>query len=232
MGDANPQSSSHLLPSHALSDSDSLFPTTPSGLTPNTRSEAEAALSHNALTQTESAAPTTPLPPSEAAYFGATQAATEEDDIAELDDAKKAYRRPKGPIRTSSTNYERALREVRMQQSAASDISAGGDATSDASDPTMSSVSASSVVPGFPLPAPGQGVVPLQPMLGSGQADALKRVRPTGLSLGELGRAQSWSEQDRRHVYTAGLLTGEDGESGDAKVKGYGSGASEGAAGV
>ena len=69
---------------------------TPSGLTPNTRSEAEAIFDFNAMQQTDSAAPT-------------------EDG---LNEAQRAYKRPGGPIRASSMNYERALAAIRGQASA------------------------------------------------------------------------------------------------------------------
>jgi hypothetical protein len=70
----------------------------------------------------------------------------------------------------------------------------------------------------FPLPPPGQGVVPLHTGVGTGQAEALKRARARGLSLGGLGRQPSWSEQDMKHIYSAGLMG--DVKKGDA---GYGS---------
>lgn len=69
---------------------------TPSGLTPNTRSEAEFIFEANAMQQTDSAAPA-------------------EDGLTE---AQRAYRRPGGPIRASSMNYEKALATIRGQASA------------------------------------------------------------------------------------------------------------------
>ena len=42
--------------------------------------------------------------------------------------------------------------------------------------------------------------------IGAGQAEAVRRARPTGLSLGHLGRQQSWSEQDMKHVYSQRLM--------------------------
>lgn len=72
---------------------------TPSGLTPNTRSEAESAFMLNALEQTDSAAPVN------ASGDG-------------LSEAQRAYHRPGGPIRASSTNYEKAMRAAHSQPSA------------------------------------------------------------------------------------------------------------------
>lgn len=48
--------------------------------------------------------------------------------------------------------------------------------------------------------------MPLKIGIGAGQAEALKRARPTGLSLGHLARQQSWSEQDMKHVYSQSLM--------------------------
>lgn len=175
-------------------------PGTPSGLTPNTRSEAEAALTHNTFAQTDAAAPTTPLPPRSSLEdnfpgMSAEKGATE---------AQRAYRRPAGPIRTSSTNYENALREARKQSSASSDLSADTTAPENITELAKVDSPVSSHVP-FPLP--GQGVVPLHTGVGSGQADVVKKARPSGLSLGDLGRKQSWNEQDMKHMLQARLMS-------------------------
>lgn len=69
-----------------------------------------------------------------------------------------------------------------------------------------------------------QGVVPLHTGIGAGQAEAVKRVRPTGLSLGDLGRQQSWSEQDMKHVYSQKLMAGGEGGAAD---QGYSSAAEQ-----
>lgn len=201
MGDAH----SFLRPS-----SGSFIPGTPSGLTPNTRSEAEAALTLNVAAQTDSAAPTTPLPTDENMPPGVDKTYELDDGLTE---AQKAYRRPVGPIRTSSTNYEQALRESNQQSSVSSNMSSetvGGNITGE----TVKSPTSTTT----PFPPPGQGVVPLQTGVGTSQAEALKRNRPHGLSLGALGRQQSWSEQDYKHAYSATLM-------GDTKGDpGYGSG--------
>jgi len=177
-------------------------PATPSGLTPNTRSEAEAALTHNISAQTDSAAPTTPLP--ENAFNFETE-------------AQKAYRRPMGPIRTSSTNYENALREAHKQSSASSELSTDTavpvDGATDGE--TVGSPLSSSV----PFPPPGQGVVPLHTGVGVGQTEP-KRTRPRGLSLAALARQQSFNGQDMKHVLQAPLMTEADGQEA-----GYGTGA-------
>jgi len=109
-----------------------------------------------------------------------------------VDEAKMAYRRPPNPTRTSSSNYAEALRAY------------GG----------VSPVSPTSVEPGRMSPEaiiPENGVVPLKTGVGEGQAEAVKRVRPTGLSLGDLGRKQSWSTQDFKHIHSERLMVkGED----------------------
>ncbi|KAF2122391.1 hypothetical protein BDV96DRAFT_618633 [Lophiotrema nucula] len=183
---------------------------TPSGLTPNTRSEAEAALTLNTIAQTDSAAPTTPLARVE------NMNPHDQDDT--VDEAVKAYRRPAGPIRTSSANYEKALEAFRKQSSASTastdhshDARASTENVSGA--PTVASPTST-----VPFPPPGQGVVPLHTGVGTGQAEVIKKARPSGLSLGQLGRQQSWNEQDFKHIRSASLM----GEvTGDA---GYGSG--------
>ncbi|KAK3201316.1 hypothetical protein GRF29_185g590238 [Pseudopithomyces chartarum] len=162
---------------------------TPSGLTPNTRSEAEFVFNANAMQQTDSAAP------------------TEEG----LNEAQRAYRRPGGPIRASSTNYEKALAAVRGQASASSDL---GDETTVAEDVTGTGTVQSPASTSLPFPPPGQGVVPSYAGIGSGQADAVKKARNRGLSLGQLGRQQSWNEQDMKHMLQGRLMDHVDGTSG------------------
>ena len=166
-------------------------PATPSGLTPNTRTEAEAALTQNSLQQTESAAPTT---------------AMGEDDT--VNEAQKAYRRPQGPIRTSSTNYEKALQEARKQSSVSSDLSLSTTKTGESGTGPSPMTDGATVSSPPPLANidPRQGVVPLNPGIGAGQQEAVKKARGRGLSLGMLGRQQSWSEQDMKHVYRAGWM--------------------------
>lgn len=130
------------------------------------------------------------------------------------DEALRAYRRPTGPMRTSSTNYEKALLRAREQSSISSDISTAT-TTTDVSFPSEVRKASISITP-------GQGVVPVIPEGGvsAGQTEALKRQRPRGLSLAELGRKQSWSEQDMKHLYSAHLMDQVEGND-----KGYGSGA-------
>ncbi|KAL1608507.1 hypothetical protein SLS60_003449 [Paraconiothyrium brasiliense] len=161
---------------------------TPSGLTPNTRSEAESAFNLNAMQQTDSAAPA-------------------ENSLSE---AQRAYRRPNGPIRASSTNYEKALREVRGQVSASSDLS--DDTT--AAEEITGLAKVQSPVNGIAFPPPGQGVVPSYEGIGSGQAEAVRKARNRGLSLGQLGRAPSWNEQDMKHMLQGRLMEQVDGAAG------------------
>ncbi|PSN70719.1 hypothetical protein BS50DRAFT_485741 [Corynespora cassiicola Philippines] len=197
MGDARP---SLLPPSRG-----SFTPATPSGLTPNTRSEAEAALTLNSVSQTDSAAPTTPLAPG-TAYI--------------ISEAQRAYRRPPGPLRTSSTNYEQALKKAHEEVSASSDLSADTKSPVNLVGGPVGSPTAS-----VPFPPPGQGVVPLHSGVGMQQAEALKRAKPRGMSLGSLARQQSWNEQDMRHVYTAALMgevKGDAGYSSGTEGKGVG----------
>ncbi|KAF1949500.1 hypothetical protein CC80DRAFT_598811 [Byssothecium circinans] len=177
---------------------------TPSGLTPNTRSEAEAALYHNTVAQTDSAAPTTPLAD------------------ANLTEAQKAYRRPQGTIRTSSTNYEAALREAHAQASASSDLSTSS--TSASTETETETETPRNVTDGMKVdspvgmgrgegfPPPGQGVVPRHASIGSGQMEIVRKAKPTGLSLGDLGRKQSWSSQDMKHVMQGALMSPEVGK--------------------
>jgi hypothetical protein len=155
-----------------------------------------------------------------------------------LTEAQRSYRRPAGPVRTSSTNYEKALLEARKQSSVSSDLSlettrtndsaTGG--TSGANTNTTSGIASPTSSTPFP-PAldldsidPKQGVVPLNPGIGHGQQEAIKKARGRGLSLGMLGRQQSWNEQDMKHVYSAGWM----GEvKGEGVATGYESGRAE-----
>jgi hypothetical protein len=166
-----------------MTDQSSLLPpsdgafgaTTPSGLTPGTRSEAEEAFSLNADAQTDSAAPD-----------------------PTLNEAQKAYRRP-GIPRTSSANYENALRRA-QQSSVSSDMSTS---TEVPEGETVASPSSSTV----PFPPPGQGVVPLNyGQVGTGSTDSIKRTRSRGLSLGALAQQQGWSAEDYKAVYNAKLV--------------------------
>lgn len=180
-----------------LPTSSDFGPATPSGLTPGTRSEAEAALTHNSLVQTESAAPTTPL---------ATQSSnTLGREVDGVDEAQQSYWKPRGPIRTSSTNYMDAL-QARKQSSVSSDLSTSTpEGTAEPGGNTEATVTSPTGTVPFPV-VPGQGVVPLHTGVGSGQAEAVKKARPHGLSLGGLARAPSWSGQDMKHVYSATLM--------------------------
>lgn len=180
---------------------------TPSGLTPNTRSEAEAAFTYNTLTQTASAAPTTPLPADPSAL----------DGIADTESSPFAARRP---IDTSH-NYEAALAAARKQSTASSGMSA------DSTEPTgntttgniMGAGTVASPTAAVPFPPPGQGVVPLHTGVGSGQAEIVRKAKPTGMKLGELGRQPSWSSQDMKHLLSADWM-----KDPGAEDKGYGSG--------
>lgn len=71
-----------------------------------------------------------------------------------------------------------------------------------------------SPVNGIPFPPPGQGVVPSYQGIGSGQAEVVKKARNRGLSLGQLGRAPSWSEQDMKHMLQGRLMEQVDGAAG------------------
>jgi len=183
-------------------------PGTPSGLTPNTRSEAEAALTLNSIAQTDSAAPTTPLTSSENMPPMGEESMTE---------AQKAWRKPAGPIRTSSTNYVTALAEAHKDPSLSSVLSSDSMSASGRSI-TGETVASPTSTGTAAFPPPGQGVVPLHTGVGTGQAEAIKRAKPTGLSLGALGRQQSWNAQDLKHVYSANLMV-------PVKDAGYESGA-------
>ncbi|KAJ4357039.1 hypothetical protein N0V95_002845 [Ascochyta clinopodiicola] len=153
---------------------------TPSGLTPNTRSEAEDAFFQNTLKQTDSAAP---------------------DSTIATDEARTAYRRP-GVLRASSHNYEKALKMAHAQNSVSSDLSTHTETPSNITEEmTVASPSQSS-----PFPAPGQGVVPDYNAVGLAQGDTLKKSRSRGLSLGALAQQQTWNEQDYKRLYNAEFM--------------------------
>lgn len=157
---------------------------TPSGLTPNARSEAEAAFTHNTFTQTDSAAPD----PSLLTGNGSSE-------------AHKAYRRP-DVARTSSTNYEDALKRA-QQDSVSSNMSADSDVPDTITGDTVASPTSSAM----PFPPPGQGVVPLNyGSVGVSSSDSLKKTRSRGLSLSGLAQQQGWNEQDYKRVYNSGLM--------------------------
>jgi hypothetical protein len=185
---------------------------TPSGLTPNTRSQAEDALTQNSLAQTDSAAPDPRLLPLMGA--GGGNAAADTDDGPS--EAHKAYRRP-GVARASSTNYEEALKRAK-QASVSSDFSI--DSVPD--NAAVGATVASPVSATTPFPPPGRGVVPLNygsSPVGVARGDSIKNTgRSRGLSLSGLAQQQGWSEQDYKRVYSADLLQEE------PKTAGYGSG--------
>lgn len=66
----------------------------------------------------------------------------------------------------------------------------------------------------IPFPPPGQGVVPSYAGISSGQAEVVKKTRNRGLSLGQLGKQQSWNEQDMKHVLQGRLMEQVDGAAG------------------
>ncbi|KAF2621917.1 hypothetical protein BU25DRAFT_403715 [Macroventuria anomochaeta] len=154
---------------------------TPSGLTPSTRSEAEAIFFQNATKQTESAAP--------------------EPSLA-ADEARAAYQRP-GVVRASSANYERALKMAHAQSSVSSDLSTH----TESPDNVTSGVTVASPSQSSPFPPPGQGVVPDYSAVGLAPTDSLKKSRSRGLSLGALAQQQSWNEQDYKRLYNANLMS-------------------------
>jgi hypothetical protein len=165
---------------------------TPSGLTPNTRSEAEKAFFQNSLAQTDSAAP----------------------DQSAMDEARQAYRRP-GILRTSSANYENALRNAHKQSSVSSDMSTSTEVPGEETENAAGEATTASLTSATPFPQAGQGVVPLNyGSVGAGQAEAVKKSRSRGLSLGGLARQQSWNEQDYKRLYNADLLSDVSKEAG------------------
>ena len=168
--------SSSLGPPH----SDTFGNPTPSGLTPGTRSEAEAIFFQNATKQTESAAP---------------------DPSLATDEARAAYRRP-AVVRASSANYERALKMAHAQSSASSDLATHEESP----DSITGGATVASPPQSSPFPAPGQGVVPDYSAVGLAQSDSLKKSRSRGLSLGALAQQQSWNEQDYKRLYNADLM--------------------------
>jgi len=166
------------------SDGSFLGTPTPSGLTPNARSEVESAFDYNTTTQTDSAAP---------------DSTSLTDDGAS--EAHKAYRRP-GVARTSSTNYENALKRAN-QASVSSNMSADSEVPDNITGGTIASPASSTA----PFPPPGQGVVPLNyGAVGAGSTDSIKKTRSRGLSLSGLAQQQGWSEQDYKRVYNSGLM--------------------------
>jgi len=120
-----------------------------------------------------------------------------------MSEAQRAWRRPAEMIRTSSTNYEQALREAHQESSVSSEMSKDTiPETSNITDRTVASPTSTT-----PFPLPGQGVVPLHTGVGSGQAEATKKAKPSGMRLGPLGRQQSWNAQDFKHVFSADLMS-------------------------
>lgn len=164
-----------------LPQSDAFGDPTPSGLTPSTRSEAEAIFFQNATKQTESAAP---------------------DSSITSDEARAAYRRP-GVVRASSANYERALKMAHAQSSASSDLATNGQTSGN----IIGSAQVASPSQSSSFPVPGQGVVPDYSAVGLTRGDSLKKSRSRGLSLGALAQQQSWSEQDYKRMYNADLMS-------------------------
>jgi len=132
-----------------------------------------------------------------------------------LDEAHKAYRRP-GVARTSSTNYENALKRAK-EASVSSDISVDSVSDGITAHQTVASPTSSTT----PFPPPGQGVVPLNygsSPVGVAQGDSAKKTRSRGLSLSGLAQQQGWNEQDYKRVFNADLM--EDPKN----AAGYGSG--------
>ncbi|KAF2279335.1 uncharacterized protein EI97DRAFT_371031 [Westerdykella ornata] len=121
-------------------------------------------------------------------------------------EAQQAYHQPHGMRRTNSA-YATALEQLSQKQQAEEmdSITTGSGAT-------------------VPLPAPGEGVVPLRTGVGAGQAEVVEKARPRGLSLGMLGRIPSWNEQDKKHLVCGAIGLMEAPAKGD---KGYDSGADE-----
>ncbi|KAF2010472.1 hypothetical protein BU24DRAFT_58972 [Aaosphaeria arxii CBS 175.79] len=204
-------------------------PSTPSCLTPNTRSEAEAQLTLNTASQTDSAAPTTPLPYRSNPFTTSTTTMATPNPPPNMSEAQSAYHDAASTAATSqspttsSSNYEAALLHHHSQHRKQS--------TTSTASTTSSTYSPSSPISSFttrPFPEPGQGVVPLHTGVNAQteqqQQQQLKRTRPAGgLSLGELGRKQSWSAQDMRHeVYEGRLLAPAD--AGGVQDAGYSSG--------
>jgi hypothetical protein len=177
---------------------------TPSGLTPNTRSQAEAAFTSNSTSQTDSAAPDPRLLPLMGAGGGNETASG--NGPSEATQAYTGYRRP-GMARASSANYENALKRA-QQASVSSDFSTD----SEVPDNVTTGQTVASPSGTTPFPPPGQGVVPLNyssASVGAAQGDSIKKTRSRGLSLSGLAQQQGWSEQDYKRVYSADLLAEE-----------------------
>lgn len=166
---------------------------TPSGLSPNARSEAEAVLSYNSSAQTDSAAPDLGL-------FSDTGARGNEGR-SDTPEALQAYRRP-GVLRTSSTNYQNALREAH-KLSISSDLSTDTDVPESVTEAATVASPTSSTVSSHPA---GQGVVPLNYGANTGQSESVKKSRSRGLNLGPLARQQSWNEQDFKRIYNSDIF--------------------------
>lgn len=154
---------------------------TPSGLTPNTRSQVEEAFFQNTLKQTDSAAP---------------------DPDTITDEARAAYRRP-GVVRASSANYEKALKMLHAQSSVSSDLPANTELL----DNVTNATTAASPSQSSPFPPPGQGVVPDYGAVSPQQGDTTKKSRSRGFSLGALAQQQTWNEQDYKRLYNADLMS-------------------------
>jgi hypothetical protein len=189
---------------------------TPSGLTPNTRNQAEAALTENSALQTDSAAPDPRLLPLMGSGGGNEPAS--ENGQTEALKAYKGYRRP-GVARASSANYENALKRA-QEASVSSDFSTDSEVP-DSNGQTVASPASMST----PFPPPGQGVVPLNynSPVGLAQGDSHKKSRSRGLSLSGLAQQQGWTEQDYKRIYSADLM-----EVDSKNAAGYSSGPKSG----
>ncbi|USP75493.1 hypothetical protein yc1106_02767 [Curvularia clavata] len=177
---------------------------TPSGLTPNMRSQAEEALLANSTAQTDSAAPDPRLLPLMGSG-GGNESSTDTNGPTEAAKAYTGYRRP-GVVRASSMNYENALKRA-QEASVSSDFSV--DSEGPDSSTTNGQTVASPASMSTPFPPPGQGVVPLNynsPVgLPSGDTQH-KKSRSRGLSLSGLAQQQGWTEQDYKRIYSADLM--------------------------
>lgn len=145
---------------------------------------------HNSAAQTDSAAPDPTL-------LSGSDYGTSSDGTTE---AQKAYRRP-GVARTSSANYESALRRA-QEASVSSNMSTDTTASDSITGATVASPPSSS----SPFPPPGKGVVPLNYGVGASPTDPIKKTRSRGLSLSGLAQQQGWTEQEYKRIYNAELM--------------------------
>ncbi|KAF2837213.1 hypothetical protein M501DRAFT_1018124 [Patellaria atrata CBS 101060] len=202
------------------------FLPTPSGLTPNTRTEAEAAFTANAEYQTESAAPTTPLVDGTSDGIQSPRTITSTKPPLP---SPSTTRRPPIPTRSGSNYLDAAARYTEdTGESTAAFTGPGGDVDPvlvpgiapglSTALPTQSTTDLPSrsggAVPSLPTGPDGAVSPPMSPVGASG--GSLRRDSKP--SLAQLGRQGSWNSQDLKRQLMGGMLRDEGQESNEGSL--------------